>query len=215
MLTVVLVGSSCSVDCWAEAAALAPSSANNTRLNLYRRVFRPALRVVACMRRRSGKLRSEKVRSEKLGSEQSPSERDSIQSQALRRQCPHVQGQQSLENFRLPAKNLQRSPLEPRAPVERQHEPRHQQRPQCKAAMLRLIRPQIARPEALCQGNRLAERKTQALSRDGVHGAGGIADQRDVTAINALQCAVGRERAPFGRDGFGATKPGMQFGKRG
>ena len=63
------------------------------------------------------------------------------------------------------------------------------------------------------QRHGLTERQTKALARDGVHGAGSIADQRDISSTDALQRAIGGYRSPFGRDGLSAAKPRVQFGK--
>ncbi len=125
-----------------------------------------------------------------------------------------MQGQQSREDVGLLPEYLQRPPLQSGVSIERQHQPRHPQRPQRQAAMLGLIRPQVARVKAPCQRYRMAERKAQPLSGDRIHGPGGIADQRDVTPVDAPQRAVCGNRTAFGRDDFCAAKPRVECGKR-
>jgi hypothetical protein len=102
-----------------------------------------------------------------------------------------VQGQQSVKNFGMLAKNLKGSLLKSGTAIKHEHQPRHQQGASRQAAMRSLVAGEIARPERLGQRYSLAEGKTQTFACDRIDGAGSVAYQRNISSPDPLQFAIG------------------------
>ena len=106
-------------------------------------------------------------------------------------------------------KDLQGAPLQPGAPVKREHQVRHQLRAQRQPAMLLLVAAEVPGAKAVRQHKRLAKGKTETFSRDRIYGAGCIPDQSDIPATDPLQRAGRGNGALLSRsDGcIGQTSP--------
>ena len=73
--------------------------------------------------------------------------------------------------------------------------------------MFALVTRQITSPQAFRQYHRLAERETKPFTRNGIHGAGRVSDQRNISAAHPLQPARSRERASLGRGDVSPVQP--------
>src|ERR1035438_813948 len=111
------------------------------------------------------------------------------------RENPHMQLEQSLENLRTLLEGLQRTALQARATMEKEHTSADQTRPESEAAMCVLIPSQISCPQTISQPHRLAESQAESLAGDGVDCARRISDQSNISAAHALQLAGGGECA--------------------
>src|ERR1700676_1128751 len=79
--------------------------------------------------------------------------------------------------------------------------------------MRSLVAGKIARPETFRQYRGLTEREAKTLAGDRIDGAGGIADQCNISSPDTPEFAVGRNRASFSRHCFSPAKPCAEFGK--
>jgi hypothetical protein len=70
--------------------------------------------------------------------------------------------------------DVQRTSLQPRASIQREHQARHKEWPQGESAMFAFVARQISSSQAIRQHHRLAEGETEAFSSNGIHRPGRV-----------------------------------------
>src|SRR5260370_29957205 len=115
-----------------------------------------------------------------------------------------MERQQPAEDLRSFVKGFESTLVELGAAVEREHQPRHEQRPKGQTAVLGRVAVESARLQALGQHQGLLEGKTKAFSCNRVHRSRRITNQGNIPTAYAFQFARSRKRALFG-EGNGPT----------
>ncbi len=79
--------------------------------------------------------------------------------------------------------------------------------------MLNLIAREIILDKAIGEQRGLAKTEAQAFAGDGIDSAGGVSDERDVVAIDVMQCPTDGDRSALAGGGFGVLKASGKLGK--
>ena len=116
---------------------------------------------------------------------------------------------------------VQCAPAEPRALIHHQQQVGHERGPPAQPAVFLRVSSQASGPaigvqfgiEAARQRTSLVECQAQAFTRDGVHGAGGIAHQGDAVGADPPQLARSGHRAPLQARRFGSMQAPGKFRK--
>ena len=117
-----------------------------------------------------------------------------------------VDPEELLKDVRATLEDFEGPGAESRRLIEQQHCLGHEVGHPAKANVLPLIVGEIAGAESFAERDGLTEAEAEALSGDGVDGAGGVADEGDVAARDAMKFSAEGDRTARGVAGGGGLE---------